>query len=298
MTQQQTFGPLNGDAVGIIFKELVRRAIVVINAQRFAHEVTAKETEYKPGQDDYFTTADTAAQDEYVDGIRRAMPGVGIVAEEDRLVQPCTLPGGDTYVTIDSIDGTKAFIRRQSHGVGTMISLVSGHEIVSAYVGDVFTREIYGYRPGSNKVRRHNEFEHRHELGPRINRDLPLAKQYLLLRDDPYLQPFEARKLIPSKTSHRFKAIEITGGSIGISMARLWKGEVGGAVLLVGTQTPWDTFPVYGISRKLGFRFYFLDADGRPDGEWIPQIEPVLQPLTRTVLVAHESRLGEMQGWA
>ena len=51
---------------------------------------------------------------------------------------------------------TMAFVRRQSHGVGTM---VEQGRVVSAYVGDINTQEIYGYRPGSRAVHRITEYE-------------------------------------------------------------------------------------------------------------------------------------------
>lgn len=59
----------------------------------------------------------------------------------------------------------------------------------------------------------------------------------------------------------RFKKREIQGGSVGIWMARLWKREVGAALLPANTETPWDSAPVIGISQKLGYGFYrFQDA--------------------------------------
>jgi hypothetical protein len=54
----------------------------------------------------------------------------------------------------------------------------------------------------------------------------------------------------------RFKKWEIQGGSIGIWMARLWKRELGAALLLANTETPWDSAPVIGISQALGYGFY------------------------------------------
>ena len=56
-----------------------------------------------------------------------------------------TQVGEGSYITVDPLDGTKAFIRRQSHGVGTMVAMVEEGQVVSAYVGDVNTQEIYGF---------------------------------------------------------------------------------------------------------------------------------------------------------
>ena len=35
------------------------------------------------------------------------------------------------------------FIRRQYHGIGTMVALVEAGRVVAAYVGDVNTQEIW-----------------------------------------------------------------------------------------------------------------------------------------------------------
>src|SRR5262249_30723561 len=58
--------------------------------------------------------------------------------------------------------------------------------------------------------------------------------------------------------------------SIGIWLARLWKREVGAALLLPGIETPWDTAPIIGISRVLGYRFY------RPTPSGWTSYEPVI----------------------
>jgi len=56
---------LNGHAVGIILKELVRRAMTVIRNERQVFEATAKLD--RSGSMDYvFTSADTKAQEVYV----------------------------------------------------------------------------------------------------------------------------------------------------------------------------------------------------------------------------------------
>lgn len=294
MRSKGPLGTVNGEIIGVILKEVVRRAITTINHQRFSHEAKAKVVDYKPGKEDLVTSADVAAQQIYLKTLRECFPEFGIVAEEDDLSIPCTMQGTDVWFTIDPLDGTKAFVRRQSHGVGTMTSLVQDAEIVAAYVGDVFTREIYGFRPGSDKVHRINEFEHCHQLGPRIDRVRPLSDQHILLRDEPWMHSAQLQRMLPAAdSSGRFKGTEITGGSIGISMARLWKGEVGAAVLRPGKQTPWDTYPVYGISRKLGFLFVTLGEDGYIDGEWEPKIVPEMLTLPREVLIIHESRMGE-----
>src|SRR5687767_10555304 len=150
MTDIQNFGPINGHVLGWAMKEMVRRAIEAIQAQLFVFEATEK-AGYDGKLDDVVTTADRSAQQIYVKMIREGFPTYGLVAEEDELSIRCADPElGDIYFTVDPLDGTKAFRRRQSHGIGTMLSLVHKGEIIAAYVGDVMTREIYGYHPGTD----------------------------------------------------------------------------------------------------------------------------------------------------
>jgi fructose-1,6-bisphosphatase/inositol monophosphatase family enzyme len=59
--------------------------------------------------------------------------------------------GGNLLLTVDSLDGTKAYVRKQFHGIGTMVSLVCDCNVIAAYVGDLMTQEIYGFRPASPK---------------------------------------------------------------------------------------------------------------------------------------------------
>jgi fructose-1,6-bisphosphatase/inositol monophosphatase family enzyme len=141
------FGALNGHAAGIILKKLVRRAIAAIRAERFRFEVSGK-SGYDGSDGDLVTSADRKAQEVYPRGLNECFPGIGIVAEEDDVFVPCTLPGTDAYFTLDPLDGTKAFARRQSHGVGTMIALVVDGAVASAFVGDVMSRvgaPLHGY---------------------------------------------------------------------------------------------------------------------------------------------------------
>ena len=171
--------PLNGHAVGIVLKELVRRAIKVIRAEREAFEVMQK-AGYGGDMTDVFTTADSKAQKIYVRSLEECFPSYGIIAEEGSLSQ--TQVDGRSYFTVDPLDGTKAFIRRQSHGVGTMVAMVEDGQVASAYVGDVNTQEIYGFRPGSTNVHRITEFETAERLDHVKG---PLSGQNILLRDPP-----------------------------------------------------------------------------------------------------------------
>ena len=135
-----------------------------------------------------------------------------------------------------------------------MLALVEQGQVTSAYIGDVNTHEIYGYRPGSRSVHRISEYETSEQL-THVSR--PVAEQYALLRDPPEAYSPASRALLA-----RFKSYEVEGGSIGIWLARLWKREVGAALLLPGMETPWDTAPIIGISKMLGYRFYRPIASG------------------------------------
>jgi fructose-1,6-bisphosphatase/inositol monophosphatase family enzyme len=271
---------INGPVVGIVLKDLTMRAMSTIRRMRFAYEAKVKEG-YTGNMDDVFTDADTAAQAIFEKLLPETLPGVGILGEEG-LRTSCTIPGLDAYVTIDPLDGTRAFVRRQSHGVAVMVALVVQGEVVSAWVGDVFTNELYGYRPDGLHVHHLAPHESSRHLET-IPRVVQLSESYGLLREYPKDAPPQVHQLITM-----CKNVDVGGGSIGSWFTRLWKGEVACALLDPGSETPWDSTPVIGISERLGF--VFLRA--RTSGGW-EQYEPSLprQVCKRDhyTLVIHES---------
>ena len=293
----EDYGPLSSAAVGVLLKEMVRRAIEAIQAQLFSFEAQSKDSPFSD-KPDFVTTADQTAQEIYLRLIQRCFPGYGVIAEEDNHRISCSLPGANFCITVDPLDGTKAFMRRQSYGVGTMVSLLRDEEIISAYVGDVMTRELYGFRPQSNNVHRISQYNIGRKL--QIDPDRPLSNQVLLVSDPPRTFSERVRRvLLPeilgSESTHRpFRSFEITSGSIGIEFSRLWKSEVGGLVVRQGPMTPWDFCPVFGISRKLGFVFLGVYEDG---------LRPIKPPalrrafsLERECLIVHQSRIDELRG--
>jgi fructose-1,6-bisphosphatase/inositol monophosphatase family enzyme len=293
----QTYGHVNAHLIGIAMKEMVQRAIRAIRTERFVFVATAKKG-HSGEMDDVVTSADHAAQKIYVKLMRESFPTFGIVAEEDNLSVPCTDPAlGDIYFTCDPLDGTKAFERRQSHGIGSMISLVHNGQIIAACIGDVMTQEIYYYRPESQAVHRLSENGRAETLA--FPKDEKLSELYVLLRQRPegYGSPLFESLLAPPEKGGAFKDIEITGGSIGISMARLWKGEVGAAIVSARNQTPWDVNPVIGICEKLGFVFL------KPNGLHPTFVERKLTPLKETIrgegyeLVIHRSLVPQLNDW-
>lgn len=281
-----SFLNLSDAAVGIILKELVRRALVTIRGQRFSFEEEKKHG-YGGELDDVRTSADTESQKVYAKSLRECFPGVGLIGEEENLSEPCSLEGVDAYFTIDPLDGTKAYIRRQSHGTATMIALVVEGEVVSAWIGDVNTLEVYGFRPGSEKVHRISEFEVSRPLHD-MPRQLDLAESYLLLRTPLASSPESVIAL-----GRYFKKNHSDGGSIGAWMARLWKGEFSCAVMAPNHQTPWDDTPIIGISQKLGFTF--LRSSG--EGSWEvfqPSLVRSVEPRDYWIAVIHESNLNQL----
>lgn len=284
--------------VGHLMRETVRNAAWTIRQMRFSAETRRKDE--PDGKEDFVTDADVAAQEGYVRVLRTHLPEFGIVAEEDGLAVPCTHPARDLWFTIDPLDGTKAFVRRQSHGIGTMIALVSGGDVIAAYVGDVMADEIYGYGPGASEVVRGDA----RGLGRqtlRIDPARALVSQHVMLRSHPldYSMAVQAMVgLAGDARRNRFRGMVIDTGSIGVDMARLWKGEVGMVCLKPQRWPPWDLCPILGISRKLGF--VFVPVLPREFGSWTLG-EDCLAPtkaeqrIDHDIIVVHASRRDELQ---
>lgn len=252
---------MNKETIRAFMIRLVTQAIII--ARNECHElvITAKDA-YNGIDKDLATNGDLEAQKMYVDEITTHLPTFGILGEENGLRIPCTDPDQRIFFTIDPVDGTKAYERKQAHGVGTMIALVLNGAVVAAFVGDVNSGDIYGFcdygeekdavgtavriRFGRTTLLQHNPE--------------PLSTQYGLFRDPPctfpdFLQPLS----LMGHQGGLFKKYEVSGGSIGTHMARLWIGEVGGVLISTGFKTPWDEAPIIGITRRLGYRFFQID---------------------------------------
>ncbi len=261
------YGNTTPSMVGLAMKEMVRRAIREIRNQRFVFDASHKASLDDGSMTDLVTTADLAAQKIYLRVIKNCFPDYGVIAEEEELRVPCQAQNRNLCFTIDPLDGTKAFARRQSAGVGTMIALLDNRNVLSAYVGDVMTQEIYGFRPESHWVYRISEYDVAESLQ---KAEVPIEKAYLLLRDQPKNYPPSLARMID-----RFCGVDVEGGSIGISFARLWKREVEAILTGFYFATPWDSAPIIGISRKLGYRFAQIDPDGTiREIELQPPLEP------------------------
>lgn len=283
------YGNLYGDSIGIIMRELVRRAMKVIRRERFNFEIHHK-SGYFGEKDDVYTDPDKAAQAIYIKGLRECFPTYGIAAEEDDLSIPCTHEL-NIHFTVDPLDGTRAFIRRQSHGIGTMISLICSGTVLGAYVGDIMSQEIYGSRPGSENVWRFDE-SYRYAKPEKlvIDTSKPFEKRYVLLTDSHYKHtPFTQRLVGPLEHGGLFKGYNVMNGSIGTNMAQLWKSEVVAMVLQPHIETPWDFCPTYGISRKLGLVFCKIDPISKSLIPYEPLVSPIKRFRSFEVLVVHEN---------
>ncbi|MEQ1561494.1 MAG: inositol monophosphatase family protein [Nitrospira sp.] len=279
-------GNVNGHIVGRVLKETVRRAQVVIRNERMIFEATTKES-YSGNMDDVFTSADKKAQDIYLRTFSECFPSCGVIAEEDYLA---INPSGDctAYFTVDPLDGTKAYVRKQSHGVATMVALVDNGDVLSAYIGDVNTNEVYGYRPGSDKVFRITNLDTFEDLGG-ANKFDSLSKTHCLLR-----KPLERHSPTTQNLVKEFKDYEIMGSSIGTWFARLWKKEVGALFLEPDWETPWDSTPVIGISKMLGYVFLRPEGDDSRGFVWTeyqPRIIKEKERREHDSLIIHRENL-------
>lgn len=143
---ERLYHGMSGAALGIVNKEMVARAMAEIARQIGSFEVKDKQNEHKA--DDLVTSADYAAQKIYVKLIDECTPNAGIIAEENGLRRH-PKNGESIVYTIDPVDGTKALVRKQSDGIGSLFGVVDSirKEIIASYVGDIMTQEIYYFRP-------------------------------------------------------------------------------------------------------------------------------------------------------
>lgn len=291
------FGRLNPHTIGEVMRSCVRRAIQEIRKQRFFFEAKAKDSFYKKGTD-LVTSADFESQKIYLKILKENFPYAGIVAEED-FACACNDPD-DTpyyYFTVDPLDGTKAFGRRQSHAISTMIAFVWDDVVEGVTIGDVMTEEMYHTRPGSNKVHRISDFETAEEL--KIDTEIPLTEQYLLFRDDVRsYSPIARRFFDPreNKLSNLFRGTQSIGGSIGFTFSCLWKGEVGGLVLEPCHHTPWDLSPLVGITKKLGFQAYTYNERGVVE-PYEFRISTDTYEMKEEVIIIHKSHENALKQW-
>lgn len=288
------YGRITEHGVGIIMKEMVRRAMAFINKTRRDFEVKEKDPYFRDlKDDDFFTTCDTGAQEIYLKMIQENFPGFGIIGEEDSLKIEPLKRFKELYWVLDPVDGTKALIRRQSDGIGTMIALVDyvHEEVLCAAIGDIMTGEVYYFRPESHNVWRVTDLNVAERL--KIDTEISLSEQYVSLREYPSRHCDIIRRLVDSD-KQLFKNGVVEGGSIGIHMAKLWKGQYGAVILPPGAETPWDSIPIAGISKALGFAEVEIFPDGKINHPFKPSLPKKVERRESTKIFVHQSRIREL----
>lgn len=198
---------------------------------------------------DLLTDADLQAQTIIAEGLRKRFPSAGLVGEENLMIP--TRNG--VVFTIDPLDGTKAFVRRESGHVAVMIGVLFEGHVVSAFIGDVWTREIFYFRPTSPNTHRLIDFDYPVPLEP-YEQKLDSGSA-ILFREDPYNIPGFDFPAIRDKFTRYF----IDSGSLGITFTKLLKGEAHAVFLHMTYYTPWDFVPIIGLTQQLGYRFHILD---------------------------------------
>ncbi|MGI9118087.1 MAG: inositol monophosphatase family protein [Minisyncoccia bacterium] len=294
MTQQENhnMGNLNTHHIMLVMKESIRRAVKEIRRQRFNFEAKEKITDYSK-EIDMVTSADIAAQEIFKHLLDEHFPFAGIIAEEN-FARKCTATDANYYFTIDPLDGTKAYGRRQSHAIASMISFVYNGTAEATCIGDVMTEEFYINRPGSENVYRVSENEVYEKLS--IDESKTLRNQHLALRTDPRKYSKIVQNMTdPQKEDRLFKEIQTSVGSIGTMFARLWKSEIGGIVIQPSTQTPWDMTPLIAPSYKLGFICVKLEKNTFTEYNMQPLLENT--NIENELLFIHKSRLPELKEW-
>jgi 3'(2'), 5'-bisphosphate nucleotidase len=72
------------------------------------------------------TAADLAAETVIAEGLARAFPGVPVMSEEGAANPDRLGAGGETFLLVDPLDGTKEFVSR-THEFTVNIAVISGH---------------------------------------------------------------------------------------------------------------------------------------------------------------------------
>jgi len=280
VSDKVNFGDLNENSVAIVLKELIRRSIIEIRKKRSNFTVYKKVID--PGKESIFTDADLEAEKVILRSLRECFPNFDIISEEDEK-RAYLYSKNKHWITVDPLCGTKNFSNRSSGGIATTISMVINNIIVSSYIGNVLTQEIFGYRYKSANVYRIREFETYEKIKSEAK---DLKECPLLIRGTFNDFPENTEPMINAMVDAFDKYI-IDSGSLSLSAVKLWVGEVGAILLKPRTETPWDLAPVLGICQKLGFVYLKLP---RLD-EWKPLITKEIFKRDFPVLIIHEDNI-------
>lgn len=292
-----TITTLNIQSISKKMRSMVERAIEIIRTH--AHNPIPT---YKLGYaqkagdtpDDFATQGDIEAQEMYQVIITTdpELDGFGIIGEEG-LNLPCTLDGMNAYFTIDPLDGTKAYERKSSFGVGTMLALVINGKVVASYIGDVNTGEVYRWTEGNHATR--TRFG---QISVLAHNPVTLRKQYIVFKEATHKLSSVFRHLFGDGFDRPlFKDLEVASGSVGTMTARLWKGEIGALVFPIHYETPWDHTPIAGISYALDYVFLRYDVGLNNFVEEEPILFTEVTHRPDSLILLHRHHLPEFRAW-
>ncbi len=270
-------------------KKMVKKAITIIQNEAAVFSRKPK-VHYNLVDADLVTSADVKAQEMYVAYISKHFQDDGIIGEEDNLQ---VRGKNGRYFTIDPLDGTKAYGRGQSTGVGTMLAHVTDGFVDAAYVGDVNTGEVYGFGPSEEPTR--TRFGVTTKLIQNIT--TPLKERYVVMGHPPNDYPEVVQKMLRQKDGGIFKDMEVTSGSIGITVARLWKSEIGMLILRPSFDTPWDTTPLIGMNKALNLVHLKMDVSTGETAELEPELPQKVLKRDHIEIMLHQSKVSEVLHW-
>lgn len=273
---------------GDIHLSMVTRVLKEVKNQIDSFTVFDKENEYKDG--DLVTTADYAAQQLYTTMIWDFTTDAGILAEEEWLYK---LPKNweNILYTIDPVDGTKALVRRQSDGIGTLMGVVDTEQnkIVWWYVWDVMTGEIYYSHPDSDRVyRTHIDTWSTHI--PLLYQ--PRTVKRIQMLDD--IRHFPKWLQDATESDWYWQSLWITNGSIWTNMARLWKGEVDAVLLKAWITQPRDRVPCAWISDAMWYTTIQIDKDNTMNPLDIDKSRELKAMKVPYQLIVHQKELADV----
>lgn len=279
---------VNFDVLAILLRDMVEQWTFAIRNQLDSFSYQQKDTLGKI--DDQVTSADYAAQKAIVDMITKCFPQAWIIAEENNLTKPCTHPTEQLYFTLDPLDGTRAYVRMQSDGIGSMIWVVLDNEIIGAAIADVMTKEIYLLNPATWWVERHHPLRY-------LDLEYTARKHFrLVMMDDPRVYDSHIAAISNPWTWY-FDSIWVTNGSIGTNVARVWKNEASAFLFRAWKPMPRDRVPVVWISQEMWFVFLsynkMTNTREKPSHIWSLDWATV---LTET-LMFHNSEVEEFLTW-
>ncbi len=274
--------------LGMFMRIAVQGAINIAQSEAASYQRITK-VHYDGVQDDLVTTADLKAQAHYQGLVDTHFPNTKLIGEEGEKDEDFN---GDRF-TCDPIDGTKAYGRNQSTGTATMFAHAHKDIVDAVCIGDVNTSEIYQFAPDLSPTR--TRFGFTSFLG--TTWDKPLTAQYVILRNPVDEFPRNVQQMVRAKRGGIFKDMEVGSGSIGITVARLWKQEVAMVILDTGYNTPWDTTPLIGMNRMLGITHIKVDPKTGLAEIFEPQAPTKVSRKDYIEIMVHHSYANEVVTW-